>query len=237
MLLALLISLVVFLAVFVQAFTGFGMAMVAMPALTALVGIHIAAPLVALVSLVARIGMIAHYRTHFELRGVWRLILASAFGIPLGLFFFHQLEVALVERLLGVIVVGYVLYTALSPRAPQLDSNRWAYGLGLASGVLTGAYNIGGPPVVIYANSQDWPAIVFKSNLQAFAMTSAVLVVLSRGLNGEINDAVLLSLLLSLPAILVGLVLGFQMDRWAKGTFFRTVVLVLLFMLGLTLIF
>ena len=52
-------------------------------------------------------------------------------------------EPALVERLLGVIVVGYVLYTVANPRPPQLDSHRWAYGLGLASGVLTGAYNIG----------------------------------------------------------------------------------------------
>lgn len=69
---AALVFAVVFLAVFTQSLTGFGLALVSMPLLTMVLGIQTAAPLVALVALAAEIVLLIYYREALNLSVVWR---------------------------------------------------------------------------------------------------------------------------------------------------------------------
>lgn len=233
----LLVAFIIFFAVFVQAASGFGLGLVAMPLLTTFIGLGIARPLLVLIGMVMRVFMMTRYREQLTLRAAWRLIVGAVVGIPVGFFLLQQIDSRWVEAGLGVIVTGYGIYGLIGPRIPALKRHIWAYSLGFASGVLSGAYNVGGPPIVIYAASQRWSPERFKGNLQGFTLVNGLMVISIHFAEGNYTGDVWAAFLLALPATLLGLYAGFKLDDHIDPAVFRRVVLVMLIILGLTLVF
>ena len=232
----LLIVLIVFGAIFVQSVSGFGLALVSMPLLAMVIDLQVATPLVALISLVAEIIILTHYREALDLRAVARFALASVVGVPFGVLLLAQVDQAIVLPLLGIVVLGYAIYALLGPRLPELRSVHWAHGLGFIAGVLGGAYNMPGPAVVIYANCKGWSPAQFKSNLQGFFTLNSVLILGAHAISGHITPEVQRDFLFTLPAIVLGALLGFALDRRLNPVVFKRVVQVLLIGIGLSLI-
>jgi uncharacterized membrane protein YfcA len=231
------VGLVVFLAVFTQSLSGFGSALVAMALLPALIGIRLATPLVALVGFALEIILIVRYRESLDVRAIWRIVLAALVGIPLGVFFLSRADEKISLSLLGVVLAGYAVYALLGLKMPRLDRPTWAYLAGLFGGLLAGAYNTAGPPVILYADCRRWPPDVFKSNLQGYFIVSSVMVVASHMLNGNFTFQVWHLFLWMIPSIIVGLIAGLSLDRWLNPLLFRRLVLVLLLVMGIRLIF
>ncbi len=232
-----MIVLAVFLAVFTQSVSGFGVALVAMALLPGLIGIQIATPLVALVATTVEVVLFIRYRNSLNIQAVWRIILAALIGIPIGILTLKNVDPKIVLRVLGIVISGYSAYALLDIRLPELNHPLWAYGAGLVSGILGGAYNTSGPPVIVYGDCRRWPPQEFKSNLQGFFLVSSVLIMVGHGLGGNFNSTVLKDYLVVLPAIATGTVAGISLDRFINPPLFRKVVLVLLIIMGLRLIF
>jgi len=110
--------LICFAAFFTFGMTGFGSALIAMPLLVPMLGVKVAAPLVALCGapLVALCGvgaevvLIFRYRKEIRLGAIWRLALASGLAIPIGLLAARYLDQRLVMHILGVVVTFYGAY-------------------------------------------------------------------------------------------------------------------------------
>ncbi|MCA9951548.1 MAG: sulfite exporter TauE/SafE family protein [Anaerolineales bacterium] len=231
-----LVTLIIFFAVFVQSSVGFGFALVSMPLLVELLGIQIAAPLVAVVAFTSEIFVLLRYRHALQIRTVVRLVIAALVGIPLGILLLRQVDPIIVTRALGVILVAYALYALFSPRLPLLANQLWAYGFGFVAGILGGAYNTSGPPVIIYGNCRRWPPNEFKSNLQGFFVFSSITVVLTHALSGNYTAVVGQNYLYAIPGMVLGLLAGFSLDGRINPDLFRKIVLVILVVLGIRLI-
>lgn len=232
-----LVFLIVFLAVFVQSSIGFGLALVSMPLMVALLGIEISAPLVALVAGVAEVFILIRYREAFNLRVVSQLIIASVIAIPLGVYALGNIDAAVVTTILGVILIAYALYALFSPHLPELSHRGWAYGFGFVAGLLSGAYNTPGPPVIIFGNCRGWPPNEFKGNLQGFFLVNSFVVVAVHGVSGNYNSDVWSYFLLAIPGLILGLISGFLLSKRINAELFRKIVLVILIFLGVQLIF
>ncbi len=231
-----IIFIIIAFSSFVQTASGFGIALIATPLLINQIGIRMTIPLVALIAMLCRVVMLIHYRTHFNLHEVWRLMLAAVLGIPFGFVLYISLDKHTVEILLGLIVIGYALFSLLMPKVPPISDNRWAYLLGFVSGVLGGAYNMGGMPVVIYGTGRKWSPKTFKGNLQVVALVTGVLIIITRGASGEYTPDVLGLMLIGAPATVFGALLGFRSDAYLKGMLFRRMVLMLMLVIGIDLI-
>jgi uncharacterized membrane protein YfcA len=231
-----LIFIVIFFAAFTQSLAGFGSALIAMALLPGLVGIRAAAPLVALIAATLELALLLRYRSALNLRAVWRLALAAVMGIPIGVLALRQVDERIVLGLLGAILAGYALYALLDLKLPALERPGWAYGFGFLAGLLGGAYNTSGPPVVIYGNCRRWLPAEFKSNLQGFFLLTDLLVIGAHALGGGLTPAVLLNYLWALPAIGLGLLAGISLDRRLNAETFRKLVLGLLVVMGFRLI-
>ncbi len=231
-----LVTLIIFLAVFVQSSTGFGFALVSMPLLVGLLGIKISAPLVALLALISEVFIFTRYRKSLNLRVVTQLTIAAVIAIPLGVIALRHIEAAIVTTALGILLVGYAVYALFSPRLPQLSSRNWAYGFGFVAGLLGGAYNTPGPLVIIFGNCRGWPPNEFKSNLQGFFLVNSFVVVIVHMFGGNYYSDVWKNALLAIPGLIMGLTAGFLLSESINADLFRKIVLVLLIILGLQLI-
>lgn len=233
----LLVGLAVFLAVFTQSLSGFGVALVAMALLPSLIGIHVATPLVAVVALVLEVVLVMHYRQSLQVRAVWKIALAAVIGTPLGVLFLARVDESFALAVLGVVIAGYALYALLGLKMPRLENSLWAYLAGLFGGMLGGAYNTSGPPVIVYADCRRWPSDVFKGNLQGYFIVVSLAVVTSHALNGNLSSQVWHMFLWTLPFMVIGIVTGLSLDRWLNPVLFRRVVLALLVVMGIRLMF
>jgi uncharacterized membrane protein YfcA len=227
--------LAIFLGAFTQSLTGFGIALVAMAILPSLLGLHVATPLVALAGIVLESIMLIRYRESLQVKSIWRLLAASLIAIPFGVYSLRQLDERIALFVLGLVVAGYALYALIGFRLPELHHPLWAWLTGFACGMLGGAYNTAGPPIVIYGNCRQWSPQEFRSNLSGFFIVNSLMVVSTHFLSGNFTREVISVFWWALPAVALGFIAGQSVDRWLNPEIFRKLVLVVLIVLGIRL--
>jgi uncharacterized membrane protein YfcA len=236
LLLILAVAAIVFFASFTQSVVGFGTAMVGMPLMVMALDIHIAAPLIALLGLTLETIMLLYYRQSVSLMVLWRLIIAAVLGIPLGVLAIQRIPEQVVLTALGVIIAGYAIYGLLRLRLPRLESHLWAYGAGFLSGLLGGAYNTAGPPVVIYGHCKRWPPEQFRGNLQGFFLVIDLLVIANHAVVGNITPVVWQTYLIALAPLVLGFAIGARLAKRINPALYSQIVLVMLVILGVRLV-
>lgn len=231
-----LVALVIFVAALVQGVMGFGGALVAMPLLAAIVGIKTAVPAFALIGSITTFFNTLRLRKHATPGDLVHLILPAMVGIPLGIWLLARVDGEIVTGVLGAILVLYAGYSLLGMAIPPVRHRLWTYAVGFTSGLLTGAYNTGGPPIVVYAATQEWSADRFRANLQSYFLLSSLLVVTLHGLTGHLTSTVWRYALVALPALVLGQFIGARVCRYLDAALFRKLVLLFLLVLGLQLL-
>ncbi len=225
----------IFLGAFTQSLTGFGVALVTMSILPSFLGLRAAAPLVALTGIVLESMMLIRYRESLQVKSIWRPLAASLAAIPFGIYFLRQLDERISLFVLGLVIAGYALYALIGFRLPELSHPLWAWLTGLACGLLGGAYNTAGPPIVIYGNCRRWSPQEFKSNLSGFFIVNSLMVVSTHFLSGSYTREVMTLFWMVLPALVLGFLTGQSLDRRLDPGMFRKIVLMLLVVLGIRL--
>ena len=233
----LLVAAIIFIAVFTQSLTGFGVALVSMALLPDLLGIQVAAPLVALVALTLEGTLLLRYRLGLNLRAIQPLVVTALIGIPIGVWGLRGVDEKLLLAVSGMIIAGYAVYALFQFRLPDLRYPAWAYAAGFLAGLFGGAYNTSGPPVIVYGDCRRWSPSEFKANLQGFFLLNDLIVVLTHALNCNLSADVGAHFLWSLPAIGAGVIAGTRLEKRLDPAVFRKVVLVLLLGMGIRLVF
>ena len=231
-----LIIAAVFTAALLQSLSGFGFAVIIMPLITFIVGLRVAAPMVALAALTVYAINVVRYRRAINYREVLRLGIASALGVPLGTWALTSLNEAVVMRIMGLLLIAYAIYALVRPTTSWVLSRYWVYPAGFFSGCLTGAYNAPGPPVIVYGSLRQWPMDEFRAVLQAIFFLNGVMVVVSHLLAQRVTVDVLVLYVCALPALALGIVVGSRVDRFVDRDRFRTFVTVMILGLGLALL-
>jgi uncharacterized protein len=223
----------------VKGATGIGYASCALPFLTAAVGLKQAIVLVVLPAMVSNILVVCttpHLRT--TLQRFWVLYLATLPGTALGIFLLVWVDQRLSTMVLGLLIIGYALFGLAQPSLslPSSLERPLLIPVGLLNGFLTGLTGSQVLPLVPYilALHMDAGRTVQAINL-AITITSGFLMV---GLyqSGVMN---LPSLGWSLGAVLpamAGIHLGTKARSFIPVQHFRTVVQIVLGLLGIVLV-
>ena len=230
------LALVMFVSAFLQAASGFGFALVAMPLITMALGLNLAAPVVAAAGLVLYFANALRLRKHINWPEWLRLAAAGVLGVPLGFWMFVNVPAELMRGLLGVLLIGYSACSLVRiSRLPAIGRG-WVYLAGLSAGALAGAYNVPGPPVVVYGNLRAWPRDEYRSTLQAFFLVNGLLVVGGHAALGHYDWQTAGLIAASLPALALGNLAGQLSDRHLNNKRFHQLVLVMIGATGLGLL-
>ncbi|MBT9317149.1 sulfite exporter TauE/SafE family protein [Leptothoe spongobia] len=230
------IGLIVGLASLVQSLTGFGFALVAVSLLPVFMELQLAVTLVIAVGLIGNVVLWWYHRDSFEWSRIAHLAAGALVTIPVGVLGLRYVPEHLALQGLGVLVLLYVVYSWLQLSLPTLTGRPWAYAFGAASGVLTGAFNIGGPPIVIYANCNEWSPEQFKGNLPGVFCVLSSVAIATHLWQGDFDANLMTQVGYATPFFIAGLGLGIWLSKYIDATIFRQVVLVILGVIGLKLL-
>ncbi len=216
---------IVAFATLVRATFGFGDALVAMPLLVMVVGLKTATPLVALIACTMAITILLGSYRAVKLGAAAKLIASTMVGIPIGLTLLKGVHEATMELALAVLLLGFALYQLSNSEGPRLKTDKSSYLFGFVAGVLGGAYNTNGPPVVIYGSLRRWTPGEFRATLQGYFLLSGLMIVGGHAAVGLWTRQVGQLYLTVLPVVFAGIWIGNRIHRrlsakrFAKGVY------------------
>jgi hypothetical protein len=203
-----------------------------MPLLALVLGMQIATPLVAFgASTIALTILLGEWRS-VDIKAAWRLILSSLVGIPIGLFFLKTAPESVIKGGLGVLLIAFGLLNLINPKLPTFRNEKLAYVFGLVAGVLGGAYNTNGPPVVVYGTLRRWSPDSFRSTLQAYFLPTGGTILISHGLAGLWTPDVLRLYVYALPFIMLAIYLGGRVNKVISSGRFNRIIYISLVVMG-----
>jgi uncharacterized membrane protein YfcA len=227
---------IIFIATLTRSTFGFGDAMVGMPLLTMAIGLNAATPLVGLMGITASATILVKHWRDVHFKSVWPLIVSTLIGIPIGILLLKGVYEDVMKSVLALVIIVFSLYRIFTPRLFTLANDKLACIFGLLSGILGGAYNTNGPPVVIYGTLRQWNPEKFRATLQGYFFPTGSMIAVGHCIGGFWTKTVLASYLLSLPVILAAIFLGGRLNRRIPRAKFDNYVYMFLVVLGVCLL-
>lgn len=195
-----------------------------MPLLAFVVPLKIAAPLIALISMTNAVLILIKEWKHLSFRETAALIVSALVGIPIGIWVLKTVDESIVKCMLAAVVLGFSGWSLWKPDAFTLKSDRSAPIFGLVAGILGGAYNTAGPPLVMFGTLRRWPPHEFRANLQSYFLLGGTSVLGMHWFSGMINSTVGTLYAMCLPLICIAAVIGRRLtDRVPASQFTRYV--------------
>lgn len=225
-------AVILFLCAFMRSAVGFGDALLAIPFLGMIMSLSTASPVVALAGFTMSLSILVANQETVDLPSAWRLSVASLVGIPFGVFLLHAAPERVVKFVLGLVLVLYGVYNLLTPGVPHVQHEKYAFPFGFVAGVLGGAYNTSGPPVIIYGTLRRWSPERFRATLQCYFFFTFLATIAGHGVAGLLTPLVLELFLWALPGIGVGIYLGGKVHRMIPKPVFSRVLFSLLVVIG-----
>lgn len=231
-----LAALLLLLAAAIQGFVGFGFGIVAMTGLTLLDDLVHAAGVVNLSALLLTGVILATLRRHVLWRTAARMLPALLLGVVLGVSALRALDRDLMVRALGACVVAFAAWNLLAPRVRTGETPVWDGAVGLLAGLLGGAFNTGGPPMVAHLYRRPDPPDAIKGTLQALFVAIAATRIPVAAAQGLMAGPVWVDAALGAPFVLLGLFAGLAASRRVASAPLRRAAWLALGTLGLVLV-
>lgn len=231
-----LIIAIIFVSGFIRSAFGFGDALIAMPLLALFIGLNIATPLVGLCAVTYSILILYKEWRRIQFKDVIVLIITAFIGIPIGIYFLKESYENILKLVLGGFIVLFALFNIFKPKLFHLKNNKLAFLFGLISGILGGAYNTNGPPIVIYSALRKWEPQTFRATMQGYFLPTGFAIALSHFFGGLWTKEVLLDYAIVLPFILLAVFLGSLLNKRIQKDHFNIYIFILLLIIGILLI-
>ncbi|NOX99061.1 MAG: sulfite exporter TauE/SafE family protein [Verrucomicrobia bacterium] len=240
-----LVALIMAGAAFVQSVSGFGMAIVAVALLPLVMGLKDAIALIAVFNLFVSTLTLFWNRSGFSWKVARPLVIGMMIGIPLGYYFLQSTDSTILIRMLGAVLILIAISDTILSRKSHLSLPNWsAWPLAIFGGVIGGAFNVGGPPIVAYAYSQNWSKTQIVATLQSVFLIAGLFrngLMISHDLGtSDRNDwswNLVFNLFAAIPLAIVAIWLGKKcLDRIPQSTL-RATVFTFIFIMGAKYLF
>lgn len=226
-------SAAIFLAAIVRGFSGFGFSLLSITAISLILPVAQIVPSIFLLEIAASINLIPGIWREIHWRSLTWLMVGYVIGLPAGAYVLIYAPEAPAQIVLGLSVIGTAIlmlrgfHLERTPQAPASTAT------GIASGVLNGAFGIGGPPVVLFYFSTPGAAAIGRASIIFFFLFTDLLGVGYFATQGIVTAQTFVQAALWLPALLVGVWIGAHGFRRMNEQVFRRWVLVILIALAL----
>jgi uncharacterized protein len=231
--LALLAAIAIILAAaIVRGFSGFGLSIMSIPALTMIYPARAVIPVIFLMEVAASLHMLPGIWRDIHWKSLAPLIVGCIIATPIGTWLLTSLNEATARVGLSIFVLACV---ALMWRGVALSNQpgRLAATLaGAASGLANGATGVGGPPVILFYFSATGAAATSRASIIAFFLFTDSYGLATQSYFGLLSADVVWRFVVMLPVLLIGIWIGSRLFTRVNPDQFRRLVLVLIAVLS-----
>lgn len=227
----------VFAAGLARGFSGFGAALIIIPALAIIYGPVEAVLIMTLIEVPATAILLPTAIRHADWRAVAPLGLASLLTIPLGAWLLVQLEADVLRQIMAVLVLVFGVLLASGWRYARTPSLAVVLAVGAVGGVIGGAANMSGPIIVVFLMAGRNTAREARAGIMAFFSFATLLRVVLYGWHQlYVVETLWLGVGLA-PPYLLGIWIGARFFRGVSERLFRGVVVALVLVMGSVALF
>ncbi|MBO8129624.1 MAG: sulfite exporter TauE/SafE family protein [Peptococcaceae bacterium] len=221
---AIYIALVSFFAAALQAITGFGFALIAMPIFILFVDARTAVTVNIIVSFSTLFLLTIRVRRHILKPVVRNLLMGSLIGLPFGLYAFVHFEGYLLKLIISITTIIFSIILVTGATVRKLSGSRAEKVIGSISGFLASSISLPGPPVILFLNHQGLNKDHFRATTAAyFTLIYPISFSLMAAFNA-IETAVIVKALSLVPIAFLGQVFGSLLyPHTSSGLFHRLV--------------
>lgn len=226
--------LVAGLAGLARGFSGFGAALIFMPAASALVTPAVAAPVLLLADGVLSLGFLPRAWMKARRKDVALMAAGALLGVPLGTLVLNHADPLPLRWAIAVLAASMLVLLASGWRYHGTPRAGLTALVGLLSGVFGGLAQLSGPPVVAYWLSGRQAHDTMRASIILFFGATTLFTFVSYAISGLITERSLWLALLVAPAYALGLFAGARGFRLASPETFRRLCFLLIALSVLT---
>ncbi len=226
-------SAAVFGAAIVRGFSGFGFSLLSITAITLVLPQAEVVPSIFLLEIAASLHLIPSIWREIHWRSLLYLMIGCLIGTPVGVFALASVPAAPMTLAMSAFVIATAILMLRGFRLERTPGPLATTGTGIGSGLLNGAFGIGGPPVILFYFSTPAAAAVGRASVIAFFIGTDSLGLAWDAYHGLITKQTFLQSLLWLVPLLLGVTIGARSFRNLSEAVFRRWVLRLLILLAL----
>ncbi|MEC2074132.1 sulfite exporter TauE/SafE family protein [Alkalihalophilus marmarensis] len=225
----------IFLSAMLQSTTGFGFALLSVPALSLVYGPHVAVPLIMIVSYVTILLNVKKVYQEREKGTVKKLFIGSLFGVPIGLLIFLYANVDLLKLFFGLITLLISSLFLFKDYFINLIKNikQGEYISGAISGIMTTSVGMPGPAVMLFLESKKQEQGPYRATGLVYLFLVYPIPILSFLLAGLINLFIIKLALLLIPISILGMITGNYIHNRISKRVFSTLTYSILLSTGL----
>jgi len=232
-----LAPLIVVLAYVVLAISGFGSALISIPLLALLMPVKLVIPVVLIVDLIATLATGMRFRRDLALDEIKPIVPSMLLGLIAGVTLLVRLPAQWVLIALGLFIVGYAGYGLIYRERARIASKWWSIPTGLAGGVSSGLFGMGGPVYVVYLAARIADPAALRATLSAvFSMNTAARLCLFVFSGLLAQKLVWITALCLLPFMALGLFIGHRMHLKLTPTQIGKLISLLLLATGVSIL-
>lgn len=225
---------IVFLSSIIQAGTGFGFSILAMPLLSSVLPIHEAVQINLLLTWGISIAMVRSIRKEYNSILLKRWALSGVVGIPLGALILLWVPTVTIKLVLAlaILVAGAFLFGKSTWGRNRLGDHL----SGFLSGFLTGAVGVPGPPLLAYTVGIRMDKGAARNTTLVYYIVIYFLAIVTQWMMIGITKSVWVNTLILIIPTIIGMLLGHLLFRWISQTLFRYIQLTTLLFTGIYLV-
>lgn len=223
---------------FVSGLAGFGTALMALGIWLYVLPPQEAVQLTLVCSVVAQSATLPSMWKRFDLSLVWPFLLGGIPGVAVGTILIAYTDPTVFKLTIGALLIAFPILLHFNRDLPAVTfGGKTADGaIGFAGGVLGGLAGLSGPIPIVWASFRRWGKDQRRGIFQIFNWTILVIAFVLQLGSGQITFDLVPLALVAFPTTLIGTWLGSRAYHAMSDRNFSDVVLVLLFISGLTLL-
>ncbi|MBB6469100.1 hypothetical protein HNQ96_004989 [Aminobacter lissarensis] len=211
------------LAGLVRGFAGFGSALVYVPLIAAVYNPKVAAATILMIDFVGSAPFATREFFRCEWRQVIPMTIATAVALPFGALILLSMDAIILRWLIAATIVVFLIPMAVGWRYAGQSNLPLTIGVGLFSGLATGAVQMGGPAVVLYWLGTTKNFRTLRSNMMVLFMLANVMALGTLFVHGVVSlEMEQLAVALALP-FFGGVALGVLFFQGASDRSYRHV--------------
>lgn len=236
----LLTGLVIFSASIMEALTGFGSGIIALPFLAALIGIKTAVPMIMVISVLFTSFMLATNFYKVAWKEYFVIIGFVILGLPIGMVIFSAFDENKLKLLFGLLVVMFSLRALVRMKFPRHTTNSKFYGIFqrmmlFLGGIVQGAFATGGPLIVIYSADKMKEKSTFRATMCVVWLTLNMILITKNFIIGGIMTGQVFTLVAcAFPFFVAGSIIGLKLHKKVSIRTFTLVINIVLLIAGMT---